>query len=217
MNKAINDFESTKKKLEKLDSEINTFLQTMEEVKEIRNTIETLPEQIKHNEIQIENQKKEFEVLISSTNNFLIDFEEKANGVFYDLDRGINDLKSEFKSRLSDFSNDGTKDELKEKLDQISNEYKRMQTFYEIAKNIEPTLKSLKEHVSVLKDDQFKFSNVISDIQKSRFEINNKISVIEEELKALFFEKLKKQNKIMLTIFAIFMISAIFFVLNPFS
>jgi DNA repair ATPase RecN len=60
MNKNLHDIESVYKSLEILNDELDTFFQSIKEIKEIRDTVGALPERLKQYEVEIENQIEKF-------------------------------------------------------------------------------------------------------------------------------------------------------------
>ncbi len=60
MNKNLHDIESVCKSLEILNDELDTFFQSIKEIKEIRDTVGALPERLKQYEVEIENQIEKF-------------------------------------------------------------------------------------------------------------------------------------------------------------
>ena len=55
------ELETVRKKIQALDSELDTFIKAVREIKEIRNTLGALPEELKQKTAEIEDRKKEIE------------------------------------------------------------------------------------------------------------------------------------------------------------
>jgi hypothetical protein len=99
------DIEKARKKIETLDLELSTFLQAVKEIKEIRNTVGELPLQLKNDKEEIENQKKQLEGLILSSNKLLAELAVHANEVILDLARKTDTMSEEIRSSIAQFDN----------------------------------------------------------------------------------------------------------------
>ncbi len=221
------DVETVSKKFEDLDKEIGIFLQTIKEVKEIRDTVGTFPDMLKHNEVEIEQQKKELASLMSTTNNLLVTFEEQAKGVIFDLENKTDTLTSEVKlsvSQINDIfqqNNAQLRDEHIEKFEEISNKYEEVQTSYTVLKKM---VESLEKSGNILKNNYFIVSKIfdkleislieikknIAELQKRPYEYKYKIKEVEEQLKTLINEKHSKQQKFTLVLSIVLVASMLF-------
>ncbi|HDO26227.1 MAG TPA: hypothetical protein ENG95_06260, partial [Nitrospirae bacterium] len=81
------EFEKVRKKIQGLDKELDTFIQAVREIKEIRNAAGTLTDDLERNKSEIEAQKKEFEALVASVNDQLVNFEQRAREAMSDLEK----------------------------------------------------------------------------------------------------------------------------------
>ncbi|MBI5408667.1 MAG: hypothetical protein HZA14_04815 [Nitrospirae bacterium] len=232
MNTDWQELENVRKRCEALDHELNTFFQSIKEMKEIRDSVSMLPDKLKQSEEELENQKKEIERLMSFTGNLLITFEEQAKGLFFDLEKKTETLAGDVRSGISDLKNVfemnsmRLSDEQKEKLEQIAKAFDHMKTYYEEMKKAleshEQAINSLKNsHVELLKmfesvEPSLKnIHKTISDLQRRPSDVENKLRAVEEQLRELFFKKLERQKHVILAMLIVLLVSVIFFVFYP--
>lgn len=198
MDKKMDDIKYLSQKLEDLDNELNTFFQSVKEIKEIRDTVASLPENLKKREIEITHQKQELEQLMFSTNNLLMSFEEKTKGLFFDLEQKANILMNDVRLNVSQlkalfqFANTKLKNEQIKNLEHLSEEHKRLETYRETTEKLELTFEENKKYLN---------------------ELENKIFKREEALKTLFFSKLEKQKRLILIMTITFMVVVFFLIL----
>ncbi len=194
MENKLDDFKNLGRNFEDFDNELNTFFQSLKEIKEIRETVAALPDNLKKGEIEIGHQKKELEQLIFNTNNLLRSFEEKTKGLFYDLEQKVETIVNDVKSNISQLSSDLSpkkfelKDEQIRTREQISKEFVRMITFHETVKKFEFSLKVNKKYI---------------------YGLEKRIRREEEELKS----RLEKQKKFILALTITFIVGILFVVL----
>lgn len=121
------ELETVRKKIQGLDNELDTFIEAVREIKEIRNTLGALPEDLKQNTAEIEARKKEIEKLVASGKDMLIAFEEQSRGVIFDLEKKTDTLATEVQLQISQIKDTARKssNELlelhKEKIKELSN------------------------------------------------------------------------------------------------
>ena len=227
MNEDLKNLESTYNSFEKLDGELDTFLKSIREVKEIRDTAGSLPEKLKLNEIEIENQKKEIERLILSSNDLLMAFKEKSSGAIFDLGKKTDTLASEVRSGMSKFSdmfqqsNNQLQDQYRQKFEDISEKFEALQAFCESLKNM---TFSIEQSVAALQDNYWAVSNIfdkletslketkknISFLQKRPYEYHNKIKEMEIRLEDLINEKHSRQKNFTWAVLIILVLSVVF-------
>jgi len=136
------ELETVRKKIKGLDNELDTFIEAMREIKEIRDTVVTLPEDLKQNRAEIEARKKEMDRLLSSSKNMLITFEEQARGLIFDLEKKTDTLATEAKLQISAIKDAARKssNELltlhKEKIKGIDGNYNELYNSLETIKKI---------------------------------------------------------------------------------
>ncbi|GBE03688.1 hypothetical protein BMS3Abin09_00606 [bacterium BMS3Abin09] len=95
------EFEKVRKKIQGLDKELDTFIQAVREIKEIRNAAGTLPDDLERNKSEIEAQKKEFEALVASVNDQLVNFEQRAREAMSDLEKKSDAIVDEAGAKIS--------------------------------------------------------------------------------------------------------------------
>ena len=221
------ELEEVRKKCAEFDGELDTFYQSLKEIKEIRDSVRGLPEKLKQNEEEIEKQKREIELLMTSTSDLLINFEEQAKGVFYDLEKKTENLAGDAKSNISElksiFEINSLKlnNEQKERIEQIALEYEQIKIFF---KNIKSVIDSHEQSINTLNDNytnalemvqrseqSFKeIQKTVSELIKRPYEPDNRIKAVEAQLKELFFTGLEKQKNIIMWMMAAVAISIIF-------
>jgi chromosome segregation ATPase len=225
------ELEDVRKKCIELDSELDTFFQSLKEISEIRDSVRYLPEKLRQNEEEIENRKREIESMMSSTSDLLINFEEQAKGLFYDLEKKTENLAGDVKSDLSELKNiyelNSLKlhNEQKESIEQITAAYEQIKEFFN---NIKSVIDHHEQSINTLNDNYTGISKMIRSSEMSIREIrititelikrpsepDNRIKAVEAQLKELFFTKLEKQKNIIMWMLAAFTISIIFIVFH---
>ncbi len=221
------ELEEVRKKCVEFDGELNTFYQSLKEIKEIRDSVRDLPKKLKQNEEEIENQKREIELMMTSASDLMINFEEQAKGFFYDLEKKTENLTGDVKSNISELKNifeiNSLKlnNEQKERIEQITLEYEQIKIFFE---NIKSVIDSHEQSINTLNDNyanaleviqrseqSFKeIQKIVSELIKRPNEPDSRIKAVEAELKELFFARLEKQKNIIMWMLAAFTISIIF-------
>ena len=217
MDSVLNDIESVRKKFEELDSELNTFLEAIKEMNEIKGSIAGLPEKIKKHEADLEDRNREIEKLIAATSDSVLGFEEKSKGLLFDLEKRTELLSSNVKPGSSepgpslDAAVTEFGDEQKAKLDHITNSYEQMQS---IVENYRDLLDSHEEAIHVLKnrhDDIIKtleklniavveMNITASDLPVRPLDIDDKLNAMEKKLREDFFTKLTSQKNTILAV-----------------
>ncbi len=221
------DVETVRKKFEDLDNEISTFLQAIKEVKEMRDTFREIPEQLEHNEIEIEQQKKELDSLMSTTNNLLITFEEQSKGAIFDLEKKTDILTKEVKTGISQINNifqqnsNQLRHEQIERFEDITKMYTELNSSHETLKNM---VRSIEGSFNILKNNYFMVSKIfdkfeislieikknLAELQKKPNEYKYKIKELEEYFKNLINEKHSKQQKFTVVVLIILIAGILF-------
>jgi chromosome segregation ATPase len=225
--------ESVKRKFETLDSELNVFLKSIREIKEIRDSVEELPERLKQNKQEIENQKKDLERLMTSTNNLLMTFEEQSKGIIFDLEKKTEALTNEVKSSLSQISNLFKHENIrlpdvnKEALEELSKRVKEIKIAYDSLKEV---VESHEQTINLLKDNYMTLSKVferiepsivemkrnISELQERPHEVESNMKELEKRLKDIFFENLDRQKKVILFTLSLLIGGIIFYLFSTY-
>jgi chromosome segregation ATPase len=221
-----NNPETVHKKLEDLDKEVNTFIQVVKEVKEMKDSAEVLQEKLVRHEVEIEQQKNELGQLISTTKNLGINIEEQTKGVIFDLEMKTDELIREVKSGISQISNICAKgsvnahDQHDEALKHLENKYEETQSAYEAFKTViddhEQKIESLNKGYAEILNGYDKMESMLTDLKKTVYEIQKrpyefdyKLTKMEERLELSINEKYSKQKNITLIVLLI-LIAAIF-------
>lgn len=224
MNNETYNVEDIKKRFEDLDSGLNAFLQSVKEIKEIRDTVGELPEKIRSNDERIEMQKKEIEQLMSSANNVFISFEEKSKGVIFDIEKKTEALTNEVKSGISQIGNMFEQGNMQLQDRQKENSEALSRKFEELRSSLEEARKSFSRHEAKMDDmetnymDSLKIFDRLEQsfeemkksffiFQKKPYVLENKITEIDERLTALIHEKYARQKAVTWILFLIVMLS----------
>ncbi len=227
MNDKEYDPETMKKKLEDLDNEVNTFIQVVREVKEMKDSAEVLQKKLIRHEGEIDHQKKELEQLISSTQSLRMNIEEQTKGVIYDLEMKTETLIREVKSGISQIGSIYEKgstqlhDQHSETLEKLYKKYDEIKKACEILKIM---VDSHEQKMNSLNIGQAGESNIndkieaslnelkktVYELQKRPYEIDNKLIKLEERMELSINEKYSRQKNFTLVILII-LIAVIFF------
>jgi chromosome segregation ATPase len=212
--------EIIQKKLEDLDNEVNTFIQVIREVREMKDAAGVLHERLMSQEGEIEHQKKELEQLIATTKNLGINIEEQTKGVIFDLEKKTDTLVSEVKSGISQIGTICEKGSAQlqgqhnETFDYFSNKYEELKKVCEILKTI---VDSHEQKISTLNNghpgdasvfDKMEASltelkKTMYEIQKRPYEFENKLKKMEEKLELSINEKYSRQKNFTLVVLII--------------
>ena len=95
------EYESISAKIKGLENELDTFIQVVHEIKEIRGAAGSLPEDLEKNKYEIEKLKNDLDILISSANEQLAKFEHQAMDVISDLKNKNEAMTEEARTRIS--------------------------------------------------------------------------------------------------------------------
>jgi chromosome segregation ATPase len=227
MSEKVFDLENVRKRFEDLDGEISTFLQVVQDVKEIRDSVEALPEKLQHNEAEIENQKKELDNLKSTTDTVLLSLDEQAKGVIFDIERTTERLTGEVKSGICQINNIFQKsstqlsDEHRERTEVISRQYEEVKTSCE---KLHSTVDIHEKSLNTLKNNYMEVSKIFDKLEPSLVEIRKaifalqkrpnkiekKIHVIEEDLKVLINEKHSRQRTFKMVVLILLIAGIVF-------
>ncbi len=211
MSDNVDNMESVQKKLEQLDTELNEFLQVVSDVKEMRNAAVDLHGRLKDHEGEIENQKMELEQLMASMSSMMMSFDEKAGGVFSDLERKTDELLGELKSGISTTDKIGEESagsEQKRQLDNLEAISKKCHDLQAYCDSLKSLTEGHAEKMQELERGHAASSSVyetvgtslseirkkVYELQKKPYEIDNKIKKLEERLEISFNEKLSRQR-----------------------
>jgi len=226
MEKEWQDIEDVRKKCEELNSELDTFLQSLKEIKEIRDFVGDLPDKLRQDQKEIESRKMEVEHLKTSMSSLLITFEEQAKGLLFDMHEKTEKLAGDVRSSMSEFkdvfesSSSSLNSMQRERLEQITGAYQEIRDFFE---NIKSVIDSHEHSIHKLNDSHAALLMMlertelsIKGIQNNAFlsqrrpaESDAKIKAAEERLKKLFSSQLEPQKKIIMWILAGFIVNII--------
>jgi chromosome segregation ATPase len=113
--------EIMQKRLEGLDKEIDTFIQVVKEVKEMKDSAGILHARLIQDVEEIESQKKELEELISSSSSVIAATGEQTRGVIIDLEKKSEALMNDVKAGISQLQ------DLQKRPDNIDNKLKKLE------------------------------------------------------------------------------------------
>ncbi|MEW6600130.1 MAG: hypothetical protein AB1499_04090 [Nitrospirota bacterium] len=218
--------ENVQKKLEDLDNEVDTFIQVLKDVKEMKHSAGELQERLARHEGEIEQKKKELGQLITTTKNLGINIEEHTKGIIFDLEMKTDALIREVRSgiaQIGDVCTKGSaqlKEQHNETVHSISSQYEELKKAYETLKIMvdshEYKMKNLNNGYAEASNIYDKIESSISELKKAVSEIQRrpndndyKLSKIEERLELSINEKFAKQKNITMVIFTI-LIAVIF-------
>ncbi len=195
MSEGVNEINNVSAKFKSLDSELNTFLKTIKEIKDIRENVGSLPEKLKHHEQEIEKQKNKLNGLMSSTNNLLMTFQEQAKGVIFDLEKKTDVLADEAKTGISHINNifqENTaqfKDEQRGENDKLIQNFNELQTSLHMLKN---TLEKHENSINVLESDHkvtkttlYKLEGSLVELKKNLFNSQRKPDETEKRIRRM--------------------------------
>jgi len=225
------DQETVQKKLEDLDNEVNTFIQVVKEVKEMKDSAGRLQDKLARYEEEISQQKQELGQLISTTKNLGINIEEQTKGVIFDLEMKTNALIREVKSGISQISNICEKGNAQlqglqnETLHNVINKYEEIKKAYEILKIMvdshEEQMKGLNNNYAQALNGCEKMESSLNDlkktvheVQKRPYEVDNKLAKMEERLELAINEKYSRQKNMMLVLLIILIATIFLSVIN---
>jgi len=223
--------ETVQKKLEDLDNEVNTFIQVVKEVKEMKNSAGELQEKLVKHEGEIEQQKKELGQLISTTQNLGINIEEQTKGIIFDLEMKTDALIREVKSGISHISDIWSKgnahlqEQQNNTLHSLLTKYEETKKGYEILKIIvdahEQKMKNLNngdpeasKACDKMESSLNELKKSIYEIQKRPHEIDYKLTKIEERLELSINEKYSRQKNITMVVLIILIVTIFLSVIN---
>jgi methyl-accepting chemotaxis protein len=101
MSENETQIETMQKKLEDLDKEIDTFIQVVKEVKEMKESSGLLHARLIQNADEIESQKKELERLMSSSSSLIAATGEQTRGIVIDLEKKSEALMQNVKMGIA--------------------------------------------------------------------------------------------------------------------
>ncbi len=163
------DIDGVRKKFEDIDGDLNNFIQSIREIKEIRDSVESLPERLKEGEAEFESRTQDLDRMMVSTNNLLMNFEEQAKGIIFDLEKKTDNLTNEAKMSIAELGNIFNQGN-----DHLKNEYSKQ------SEGVLKKYNDLKQSLEILK-------NVVGDQQQSVITLKNDYSAV-----TAFFDKMEK-------------------------
>jgi polysaccharide pyruvyl transferase WcaK-like protein len=101
MSENETQIETMQKKLEDLDKAIDTFIQVVKEVKEMKESAGLLHARLIQNADEIESQKKELERLMSSSSSLIAATGEQTRGIVIDLEKKSEALMQNVKTGIA--------------------------------------------------------------------------------------------------------------------
>ncbi|MBI5741054.1 MAG: hypothetical protein HZA16_10060 [Nitrospirae bacterium] len=232
MNDNFPELENVRKKCETLDNELNSFFESIKEIRSVRDSVAGLPDRLKQNEAELEQQKMEMDNMLSSTRNLLISFEEQAKGLFFDLEKKTDALAGNVTTSISELGNvfeTGSGrliEEQKERLGQIIKAYDQIQMTFEGMKHtitlhdqsIAALQNNYAEALKILEKSDLSFRDIrksLSDLQKRPSEMENRIKGMESRLREQFFSRLERQKYVILAMLAVMIAAVVLFLLYP--
>jgi len=229
MNSNLQELENFRKKCVALDSELNSFYHSIQEIKSIRDTVAELPDRLKDNEEEIEHQKERMENMLSSTSHFLITFEEQAKGLFFDLEKKTDKLIADVKTSVSELrnvfesNNARLQEEQKNKLEKVATAYEQTALSFESVKNKitlhEQSIAALQNNYSellkILERSELSFKEIrksLSDIQRKPYDAELRMKAVEDKLRNMFLTKLERQRNVIMAMVFILVAGIVFLV-----
>lgn len=89
MSEDVYELEKVRKKCEELDKELGTFMQTMAELRALKDEVGMLPEKLTNGESEIAALKKELESMMLSVKKQADSFEKQDNGMINALEKRV--------------------------------------------------------------------------------------------------------------------------------
>jgi len=214
MSENVTDIEIVNRKFENLDSELNTFLQSIREIKEIRENVGGLPDKLTQHEAEIEEKKIKLGQLEASISKLLKIFEEKSKGAIVDLEKKADDMAAEVKSALSRFdeiskqAGNQFQEKDRERLETVSKKHEELNIYCKSSKKI---IDAHEQAIATLKNGYMTVSGMFEKLETSHNEMKNKLLALqrwpnqietrtiemEERLTALVDEKHSNQKAFM--------------------
>ncbi len=177
------DIEGVRKKFEDIDSDLNNFTQSIREIKEIRESVGTLPERLKESEAEFESRSQDLDRMMVSTNNLLMTFEEQAKGIIFDLEKKTESLTNEAKLSIAELGNvfnqssDHLKKEHSKHSEDLIKEYTDLRQSLEILKNV---VGDQQQSVINLKNDYSSAASIFDKIEPSLLEMKKSIAELQK-------------------------------------
>ncbi len=177
------DIEGVRKKFEDIDGDLNNFMQSIKEIKEIRNSVGSLPERLKESEAEFESRTMDLDRMMVSTNNLLMTFEEQAKGIIFDLEKKTDSLTNEAKLSIAELgnifnqSNDQLKSEHSKQTEDVSRKYNDLKQSFEILRNV---VGDQQQSVMALKNDYASAAAIFDEIEPSLLELKKSIAELQK-------------------------------------
>ena len=168
----IMEYEAISEKIKGLENELDTFIQVVHEIKEIRRAAGTLPADLERNKAEIEERKKDIEKLLSSTKDMLINFEEQTRGVIFDLEKKAEAMAAEIKltiSEIKDTAQNSSYEPLelnKKKSEEMGGKHKKL---YESLETMNNVLDSQGQSINDLQESYLSISDLFGKRERSLF------------------------------------------------
>jgi chromosome segregation ATPase len=178
----MSEIESVRKKFEEIDSDLNNFIQSIREIKEIRDSVGSMPDRLKQSENELENQRKDLDRMMKSSNNLLMTFEEQAKGIIFDLEKKTGVLTEEVRSSISQIgsilkeNNGALENRNSEDAVELMKNYDELNQSFEILKNV---VGDQQQTVNALKNDYTAVCDIFDKLEPSLLEMKKSISELQ--------------------------------------
>ncbi len=200
MEEGMSEIESVRKKFEDIDSDLNNFLQSIREIKEIRDSVGSLPDRLKESEKQLENRRQDLDRMVTSSNNLLMTFEEQAKGIIFDLEKKTGALTEEVRSSISQIgrifneNNSTLKDRNPGEADELIKKYENLNQSFEIIKNV---VGDQQQTVNALKNDYMAVSDIFDKLEPSLVEMKKSITDLQKRPMGSEDAMIEMENRLM--------------------
>ncbi len=224
----MSEIESVRKKFEDIDSDLNSFLQSIREIKQIRDSVGSLPERLKQSEQDLEDRRQDLDRMMSSSNNLLMTFEEQAKGIIFDLEKKTEALTTEVSSSISQMgsifkeSSSAMKGSNEEQTGEIMKKCDDLKQSLEILKNVvgdqQQTVNAMKSEYTAASGLFDKLEPSLIDMKKSIAELQSRppgtedaMRAMEKRLIELMTEKEAKQKVLTIGVFIVLLSGFLYF------
>jgi len=223
----MSDIEGVRKKFEDIDSDLNSFIQSIREIKEIRDSVGSMPDRLKQSEEELENQRKDLDRMMKSSNNLLMTFEEQAKGIIFDLEKKTGVLTEEVRLSISQIGsifkeNNGSINSDSEEFVELMKKYESLNQSFEILKNV---VGDQQQTVNALKSDYMAVCDIFDKLEPSLLEMKKSISDLqsrppgseeammqmEKRLMEVMIEKESKQKVLTIGAFIVLLTGFLYF------
>jgi chromosome segregation ATPase len=227
MTKSNNGLEGVQKKLELLDNEVNTFVHAVNEVRGMKDSVSELHETLMNRDSEVERQKKELELLLSSTNSLVSSIEEQTKNMKDEMDQKADEFINSIKSGISQIGSiceEGRgklKNQHDENIQQLSVQFDELRALCTFLKTIVDThdekMNSLKTSYASASSFYEKveaslgeMKRTVYEFQKRPYELENRMKKMEDRLELLIEERYGKQKNHIFILMIIVIATALF-------